>query len=123
MPERIQLRRTAGWRKPEGAVVVSRPSRWGNPFRIGGPIAHDFAVLIENVTWYGKPLPRSGRNVVEDAAHAVDLFVFWVYAKVPFTGADVRRELTGRDLACWCRLDQPCHADALLTLAANEEVL
>nr|WP_268825129.1 DUF4326 domain-containing protein [Mycobacteroides chelonae] len=34
MPERIQLRRTRGWRKPEGAIVVSRPSRWGNPFRI-----------------------------------------------------------------------------------------
>ena len=35
MPKRIQLKRTKGWRKPEGAVVVSRPSRWGNPFAIG----------------------------------------------------------------------------------------
>ena len=34
-PRRIQLRRTAGWRKPPGAVVVSRPSRWGNPFPVG----------------------------------------------------------------------------------------
>lgn len=32
MPERIQLRRTAGWRKPAGAVTVARPTRWGNPF-------------------------------------------------------------------------------------------
>lgn len=32
-PKRIQLRRTKGWRKPVGAVVVSRPSVWGNPFR------------------------------------------------------------------------------------------
>jgi hypothetical protein len=32
MPERIQLRRVKGWRKPEGAIVVSRPSKWGNPF-------------------------------------------------------------------------------------------
>jgi hypothetical protein len=36
MPERIQLRRTKGWRKPEGAIVVSRPSKWGNPFRVCG---------------------------------------------------------------------------------------
>ena len=31
-PKRIQLSRTKGWRKPEGAVVVSRPTKWGNPF-------------------------------------------------------------------------------------------
>lgn len=28
MPSRIQLRRTKGWRKPEGAIVVARPSKW-----------------------------------------------------------------------------------------------
>lgn len=26
-------------------------------------------------------------------------------------------ELRGKDLACWCRLDQECHADILLKLA------
>ena len=30
---------------------------------------------------------------------------------------DVRRELAGRDLACWCPLDEPCHADVLLEVA------
>lgn len=35
-PQRIQLRRTKGWRKPEGAIVVARPSKWGNPFRLHG---------------------------------------------------------------------------------------
>jgi len=34
---RIQLKRTKGWRLPEGAIVVSRPSRWGNPFRYRHP--------------------------------------------------------------------------------------
>ncbi len=37
------------------------------------------------------------------------------------TAADVRRELAGKDLACWCPLGQPCHADALLELANREE--
>ena len=36
MAERVQLRRTKGYRKPEGAVVVARPSRWGNPWPIAG---------------------------------------------------------------------------------------
>ena len=29
----------------------------------------------------------------------------------------LRHELAGYDLACWCPLDQPCHADVLLELA------
>lgn len=32
MPERIQRSRKKGWRMPEGAIYVGRPSRWGNPF-------------------------------------------------------------------------------------------
>lgn len=34
-----------------------------------------------------------------------------------FSVEDVQRELRGRDLACWCPLDQPCHADVLLEIA------
>jgi hypothetical protein len=26
-------------------------------------------------------------------------------------------QLRGKDLACWCPLDQPCHADVLLEIA------
>jgi hypothetical protein len=29
----------------------------------------------------------------------------------------VKRELHGRDLACYCPLDEPCHADVLLAIA------
>ena len=36
------------------------------------------------------------------------------------TLAEIRRELSGRDLACWCPVDQPCHADVLLELANSE---
>lgn len=34
-PQRIQRKRTKGWRMPEGAVYVGRPSRWGNPWSVG----------------------------------------------------------------------------------------
>jgi hypothetical protein len=81
LPRRIQLRRTKGWRKPPGAVVVARPTRWGNPFE-----------------WreYGR-------------ATAVERYRLWL----PISGLDPA-ELRGRDLCCWCPLDQPCHADVLL---------
>jgi hypothetical protein len=29
----------------------------------------------------------------------------------------IRRELGGKNLACWCPLNQQCHADVLLELA------
>jgi hypothetical protein len=34
-PNRVQLRRTKGWRKPEGAISVARPHKWGNPLELG----------------------------------------------------------------------------------------
>ncbi len=91
MPERIQLRRTKGWRKPSGAVVVARPSRWGNPFPIGDP-------------------GKGGRT----RQQAVDAYRHM--AGSTFGESDLA-ELRGHDLACWCPLDQPCHADVLLELA------
>jgi hypothetical protein len=35
--------------------------------------------------------------------------------------AAVRRELRGRDLACWCPIGQPCHAELLLQIANSED--
>ena len=93
-PQRIQLRRTKGWRKPEGAINVARPTRWGNPFKVGV-------------------------GGVETAELAVDHFRYAVergWGNVPWP-AEIRDELSGYDLACWCPLDQPCHADVLLELA------
>lgn len=92
-PRRIQLSRRAGWRKPPGVLVVSRPSRWGNPFVISADRSRAQAVA---------QFERS--LIAGDGA-------------VPYTVDDVRRELAGRDLACWCPLDGPCHADVLLRLA------
>lgn len=39
MPQRIQRKRVKGWRMPEGAVYVGRPTEWGNPWRPGQVIA------------------------------------------------------------------------------------
>lgn len=133
MPERIQLRRTKGWRKPEGATTVARPSRWGNPYRVGqwvadpvneyNPIA---ARYEERPSWLapGRHLRIgiTGRRYetyvyqIVTPQQAVDLFRRWW----EFEGFDVA-PLRGRDLACWCPLDQPCHGDVLLDLANREE--
>ena len=89
MPVRLQLSRRRGWRLPDNAVSVARPTRWGNPFRIG---------------------------VDGDAAACVARFREWMLAEPARVDA-ARVALRGRDLACWCALDAPCHADVLLELA------
>ena len=60
MPKRIQLSRKKGWRKPARAVVVARPSKWGNPFKVGEHGTH-----AECIALYRDYLPGSGLPVEE----------------------------------------------------------
>ena len=106
MPERIQLHRTRGWRKPAGAVIVARPSKWGNPFQM--------KVVAQR---YPSITPQQARafvvNEFRDMLAAPKLREWYGYP----SDDEIRRELRGRDLACWCPLDEPCHADVLLEIA------
>lgn len=136
MPERIQLQRTRGWRKPDGAVVVSRPSRWGNPFRVGDLI-RDPGYWNTPACPYDGVMPPGEYNAhtlsgepyvfrvrpVRDRADAVALFEAFVeFHNDNWPVERIRAEIGGRDLACWCALPgtgEPdhCHARILLDLA------
>lgn len=118
MPERVQLSRKRGYRKPENAVVVSRPSKWGNPFRIIPVEIDGFRFEVRG------SLNLLGMHKTERAAreHAVELFELHTDPMGNFEYdedqlAELRSKLAGKDLACWCPLDQPCHADVLLKIA------
>ena len=97
MPVRIQRKRTKGWRMPEGAVYVGRPSRWGNQFRVDDDL--------------GRWLEWDRETVVE--LHRLWVTAPWMEASLPYFLAPLR----GHDLVCWCPLSSPCHADVLLELA------
>lgn len=96
MPKRIQRKRARGWRMPENAVYVGRPTRWGNPFET----AQEFRDWIEHRVPVGCGLPDFTR-----LAPLRD----WIESHIS--------ELRGRDLACWCAPGRRCHADVLLELA------
>lgn len=125
-PIRIQLSRAKGWRLPDNTIVVSRPPKWGNPFRLDAD---------------GEPWSRHPWGSRERAQACVDHYrraaIGWLtvaYTKVPRPdhGPDAYsfgahrvaqaapHELRGKNLACWCALDAPCHADVLLELANPE---
>ena len=97
MPSRIQLKRTKGWKMPAGALKVDRTTRWGNPFTIAecGSVA---AAVAKHSRWMRGEIAAPGG--VE-----------------PPPVETLRASLAGRNLACWCAMNGPCHADLLLTLA------
>jgi hypothetical protein len=101
-PVRIQLSRAQGvnlqaaslTRNGRKAVVVSRPGRWGNPWKVSDGLSPEVAVARYRAALLG--------------------------GRLDFTVKDVRAVLGGRNLACWCPSDAPCHGDVLLAIA-NEE--
>lgn len=92
-PIRVQLRRTKGWRMPPNTVKVARPSKWGNPYKTS--------------------------ECREGAAGAVRAFRVLVESE-PETVEQIRRDLRGKNLACYCPLRATCHADVLLELANKD---
>jgi hypothetical protein len=93
-PRRIQRSRAKGWKMPLNTTYVGRPSMWGNfaAWRIG---ATGERAVAEFRRW-----------VAEEAS--------WAWR------GRATVDLRGKNLACWCALDQPCHADVLLEIANAE---
>ncbi len=95
-PVRVQLSRRKGWRMPPNTRKVDRTTKFGNPYQGGADGDGDRAMLVARFrAWLYRP---------EQAGHR----------------AEVRAELAGKNLACWCPPDGPCHADVLLELANSE---
>lgn len=90
-PMRLQRKRSRGAKLkiPNGlpVVYVGRPSYWGNPFK-----------------------------ATINGEGPVDYFRRFITSN-PGYESDIKRELKGKNLACWCPLDKPCHADILLEVA------
>jgi len=114
-PRRVQRKRIKGWRMPPNTVSVCRPGKWGNPFR-----AEDFRYRsVEIDLNYSTATGRIRLSDEECRREAVWAFEGWVQTQPEFIES-VRQELRGKNLACFCPLDQPCHADVLLSLANTE---
>ena len=114
-PRRIRLSRRNGWRLPAGARSVARPTPWGNPYQVAKDTTGQQPRWV--VTNDGSARIISAFDTIDQArAKAVDLYREWVLGQPDLTRR-VRLELAGRDLACWCPGQAPCHADVLLQLA------
>ena len=95
-PVRYRRTRQKGSRLPTGCVSVTRPGKWGNPYSS----AHDFrcAIVALQSDGYLHPRLEAGREHMQRIVDSLD-------------------ELRGKDLACFCKIGDPCHADVLIYFA------
>ncbi len=106
MPQRIQRRRTKGWRMPPNTVSVTRPGIFGNPFvipknhpadkehAIKAAVASFHAWLKDDQNPFTEEYPEKRKRLLENL-----------------------HKLKGKNLACYCPPGATCHADVLLKLA------
>lgn len=104
--KRIQLRRSKGWRMPPNTIKVDRSTRWGNPFKVGTITTH----------------PKTRRAIlVTGKEHAIALFALHLEMGDGLKlAAAARQELRDKNLACWCKDGDGCHADVLLRVANGD---
>ncbi len=111
-PVRIKLSRRKGWRMPENTVNVARPGKWGNPFKVGSPLMSLPFMICGR--FKGELV---GSTLTQE--RAVEAFRIWTnsmfHGKLLAESAKVN--LRGKNLACWCKPGDPCHADVLLEIA------
>jgi hypothetical protein len=111
MAKRIQRKRTKGWRMPPNTVYVGRPTKWGNPWTP----ANVSKVVIVKQPNAPQQFESGGTATVAECVvyYREDI----LDGSIGLSAEEIQNELRGKDLACWCPLDKPCHADVLLELA------
>jgi hypothetical protein len=113
MPLRVQRKRTKGYRLPPNTVSVCRPGKFGNPFkpdecRATGYEGTDLEIKQRCASAFRAWLCEK------------DGWLNWQGDEAEKTKAAILEgleSLRGKNLACFCKLDEPCHADVLLELA------
>lgn len=109
--KRIQRKRTKGFKMPENTIYVGRPTKWGNPFKITELVTREKAVefykecILNNTMAY----------YYFDEIYATEMYNHFKYI------SEHLYLLKGKNLACFCPLDKPCHVDVLIELLNKTE--
>jgi hypothetical protein len=112
-PKRIQRKRSKGYKLSEAAgnglptVYVGRGSGWGNPYKVG---VH--GTVDECIDKYIRDM------VAFKHGDGMD-----VYLTSEATLTSIILDLHGKNLACWCKENEPCHADWLLEIANDSALI
>ena len=122
-PLRIQRKRTKGFKLPPNTLCATRPGEFSNPFRVGGyfKIGGRFGTISMLYTEAcSKEYADETYTHIETSEQAVAMFREY-RRKHPFTPEQIAKLRAADYVACFCPLDQPCHADVLLEIANSKE--
>lgn len=115
---------------PANTIYVGRPTLYGNPFRpyLAECCGHwdvvddnEVTYLVDHGRTHERDYPLTTK--AEATRKAVELYdaelTYWFGGRMQWDPVLIEavRKLRGHNLACWCPLDQPCHADVLLEIA------
>ena len=108
--KRIQRKRTKGWRMPENAVYVGRPTKWGNPYQVGKMYIPEGECLINpfNPKW----------EMCKTIEQCLELYKQHLNRELKYKRLKLE-DLKGKDLACFCSLSCKCHVDVLLEAVSS----
>lgn len=131
---RIQRKCTKGWKMPPNTVYVGRGSKWGNPFRVVQYHDKKWAIKTDGSERYTTILINNTHatyNTKEEATK--DAIKCYTLSLTPYTHDNgdnlidfymsiaqvehIKYYLKGKNLACWCDINEMCHADILLDIA------
>ena len=101
---------------PENTVAVTRPTFFGNPFFIDGwhSIGNGKAGGYSRMSCWKEEHAGPSYEFCGDNEKAVELYER--YMKLYPLSEKNKAQLRGKNLACWCPIGQPCHADVLLKI-------
>ena len=112
-PKRIQRKRTKGFRLEPNTKCVNRGTKYGNPYKVV------FDKEISLTEWF--VTKRNGSVIqsfkTKEDANKYSIELFNTYCELTFTTEEIQKDLQNKNLACFCSLDVPCHADYLLEIA------
>ena len=132
-PQRIQRRRTKGWKMPENTISVTRPGKWGNFLKLSGDM------IMIDASYRRKNLDKWVFLCFGDLERLLEIYRLTMSGggntggviKLGVTSQDGQQdllwwhyklaycvdELKGKHLACFCPIGSPCHAKILLKIA------
>lgn len=130
--QRIQQRKQVS---PNGlpTVYVGSGSRWSNPFKLVKQSSGKWTIQTDGSERCNKLLIKHCHAIYdtkdEAAADAINCYSHWLLPYNRKEGSmsefylsmsnieDIVASLKGRNLSCWCSIDEKCHADLLIELA------
>jgi len=124
----MRLERTAGYNLQHASILlnnrtavnVARPSKWGNPYKVGVPVQSQCGINTAILAGIGRDEWTENRPTTNEMA--VTLYRH-ALQQGRINRGHALTELRGRNLACWCKKNEMCHADILLSMANDRTEL